>query len=104
MRFVAKFFRGVKLFPYKENWYRHRWDRATDHLGLDDVNWHTLRHTCANRLADMGEQMLNIKEWLGHKAIQTTMRYAHLSPTALQGTENRLSARVDAIGDAGTHK
>jgi len=99
----SKTIEGDFLFPYQDSWYRQEWEKVLRHLGLDeDVVWHTLRHTCASRLAQWGEQIVHIKEWLGHKAIQTTMRYSHLSPVTLQETANRLSARVDAIDDAVT--
>jgi integrase len=41
---------------------------------------HTLRHTCASRMVQNGIPLAVIKEWLGHKSINMTMRYAHLLP------------------------
>ena len=63
-------------------------DRAVAKLGLNDgvtnrlnkVVPHTLRHTFASWLAQQGEPLLTIKELMGHKDIEMTMRYAHLCP------------------------
>ena len=49
------------------------------------IRLHDLRHTCASHLI-MGTwtpQPLNVvqvRQWLGHASISTTMRYAHLAP------------------------
>ena len=42
------------------------------------ITTHTLRHTHASWLAQSGVDILHIKEQLGHKRIETTMRYSHL--------------------------
>lgn len=44
----------------------------------DRITTHTLRHTHASWLAQSGVDILHIKEQLGHKKIETTMRYSHL--------------------------
>ncbi|MDX7598215.1 tyrosine-type recombinase/integrase [Aeromonas caviae] len=51
-------------------------------LGID-VTPHTLRHTCASRLAQSGVPMAIIKAWLGHRSIRMTDRYAHLNDSNL---------------------
>ncbi len=40
--------------------------------------WHILRHTFATKLARAGVDLIKIKEWMGHRSINTTMRYIHL--------------------------
>ncbi|HWR03795.1 MAG TPA: site-specific integrase [Humidesulfovibrio sp.] len=75
-----------RLFPYPKGWLRKVWDRAADILGLgEDKQFvpHALRHTCASRLVQRGVPLKVVQEWLGHKDITTTMRYAHLSPRNL---------------------
>ena len=49
---------------------------------------HILRHTFGSHLAMRGAPLKAVQELMGHEDIQTTMRYAHLTP----------SARRDAIG------
>ena len=65
---------------------RSGWDRAKKMMRLEDDKQfvpHCLRHTCASRLVQRGIPLTTVKEWLGHKSIQVTMRYSHLSPQNL---------------------
>lgn len=65
---------------------RSWWQRAKVKMGLehdDQFVFHVCRHTCATRLVDAGVNLLVIKEWLGHKRIETTQRYAHVNPSNL---------------------
>lgn len=72
---------GGKLFG---TFPRSKWQRLVNHLELEDVVWHTLRHTTCSRLVQRGMPLVHVKEWMGHSAIQTTMRYAHLAPKNLE--------------------
>jgi integrase len=63
--------------------------------GYEDVTIHTCRHTCASRLAQTpGINLPFVRQWLGHKSIQTTMRYAHLAPSTLDNCKRALEAAV----------
>ncbi len=72
---------------------RHVIDKIKPRAGLGpDVVLHTMRHTCASRLVQAGVPILTVKEWLGHKSIQVTMRYAHLAPKNLYDAREALEA------------
>jgi integrase len=65
---------------------RYAWDKAKLAMGLkedDDFVFHALRHTRATRLVELGVNLRVIQQFMGHKAIQTTLRYAHVSDDAL---------------------
>ena len=42
---------------------------------------HMLRHGCGYALANTGHDTRAIQDWLGHRAIQHTVRYTELAPT-----------------------
>jgi site-specific recombinase XerD len=49
---------------------------------LNDVTWHTFRHTFASRLTRNGADLVTVKELLGHSSVSVTMRYAHTNHEA----------------------
>jgi integrase len=51
---------------------------GNDKADKDRLTTHSLRHTHASWLAQASVDILHIKEQLGHKKIETTMRYSHL--------------------------
>jgi site-specific recombinase XerD len=46
------------------------------------VSTHTLRHSYATHLLEAGVSLKAIQKYLGHKSLQTTMIYLHLTETA----------------------
>ena len=63
---------------------RRVYEPALRKAGIQDASWHTLRHTTASRLVMAGVPLPTVKEVLGHRNIQTTLRYAHLAPSHIQ--------------------
>ena len=59
--------------------------------GLKDVTWHTLRHTFASRLAMSDQTESTIATLLRHSSTALVRRYAHLSPSHLQGAVERVA-------------
>jgi integrase len=56
--------------------------KACRKAGLDDLTWHTFRHTFATRLTRSGVDLVTVKELLGHSSVSVTMRYAHTNRDA----------------------
>ena len=63
---------------------RRVYEPAMRKAGIMSACWHTLRHTTASRLTMAGVPLPTIKDILGHRDIQTTLKYAHLSPSHIQ--------------------
>lgn len=85
---------------------RTAFDNAVEAAKLDDVSFHTLRHTFASWAMMRGVSLKELQELLGHSSLAMTMRYAHLAPEHLRtavsrlegltsgATENRAQARA----------
>ena len=73
------------------NFYRRRYLPTVKELGLTGVNWHTLRHTYASRLAMSGVTEATIASLLRHSGTTLVRRYAHLSPEYLQEAVEKVS-------------
>lgn len=59
---------------------RTAWDKALDRAEVTDFRWHDLRHTAASYLTMAGVGSMEIAKILGHKTLEMTARYSHLSP------------------------
>ncbi len=72
--------------PLKGN--RHWFDDAVEQAGVKDFTWHCLRHSFGSRLAACGVDLRKIQDLMGHKDINMTVRYTHLSqPDLLAAAE-----------------
>ena len=58
---------------------RKAWERTLRKSKIKDFHFHDLRHSCASYLAMNGATQLEIAEVLGHKTLDVTKRYVHLS-------------------------
>ena len=71
------------------------WHVACERAGIEDFRPHDLRHCFASYMALKGNANLqDIKEALGHKNIQQTMRYTHLTPNHMKELVNRTADKI----------
>jgi len=70
------------------------WRRIRDLAGLNDVRLHDLRHTYASVAMKDGIDPFTLKEIMGHKNLQTTLRYAHLADDAVQRAAGSVASRL----------
>jgi len=79
--------RSIYVFPGKEGrrtTLRTAFNGACRRAGIENFRFHDLRHTFASDLVNKGIDLMTIMKLMGHKSIQSTMRYAHLQKKRLR--------------------
>lgn len=93
---VFKDHKGEKIRELS-NTFQHTVDSLGFNKGITDrrdkVIGHTLRHTFASWLAMAGTPIVTIQKLMGHRSIEMTLRYAHLSPSHEREAVARLADR-----------
>ena len=74
-----------------------RYKRALALAGLRPLRFHDLRHTFGTRTIATAS-ILQVKAWMGHADVATTMKYLHYAPRA---AEARLVAEAFALEEPG---
>jgi integrase len=82
------FYNPETLKPYYD--IKKSWQTALKRAHILDFRFHDLRHTFASSLVMAGVDLATVQKLLGHKTINMTLRYAHLSNIHLKDAVNKL--------------
>ena len=86
--YVCSGFQG----PRSRDW--RRWfEEVVEKAEIPNLRWHDLRHTFASRLVMAGVPLRAVQTLLGHKRIETTLRYSHLGEAHLHEAVERLTVK-----------
>lgn len=77
---------------FTENKIRSNWKFVRECLNETDPEFvfYLTRHTCASRLVQRNVPLQIVKEWMGHKTFEMTLRYAKLSPKNMLDAKSAL--------------
>ncbi len=75
------------------------WYRARREAGIEDVRLHDLRHTHASHAVLNGVPLPVVSRLLGHAAVRTTLRYAHLDDREIEEASRRVGECIATIMD-----
>ena len=82
-----------RIFYFTKSALEKEIKRVADKAGLPQIRVHDLRHSHASMLIDMGFDILEISERLGHESVKTTLdTYSHLYPDKDKQLAERLNA------------
>ena len=77
--------------------FRYYWDKAKKEMGLQDdphFTLHACRHSTATYLVEEGVNIRTIQDLLGHKKLETTLGYAHVTDEAKSAASGLLSKKL----------
>lgn len=76
---------------------RSAWENAVQKADIVNFKFHDLRHTAASYLAMNNASLLEIGTLLGHKTVQMTKRYSHLSNEHIIHTAHKLNKALQFL-------
>jgi len=79
--------------PFKN--IKRSFNTALRRAGIRDFHFHDLRHTFASHLVMAGVDLTTVSRLLGHKSLNMTLRYSHLSPGHLNNAVNILDKALN---------
>ena len=83
-----------RINPQNNLNFRRPFSMALKAAKIENFRWHDLRHCTGSYLVMAGVDMRTIAEILGHKTIQMTQRYAHLSSEHLKEAHAKMEHNI----------
>jgi len=85
-------------------WYRKWFSKVCRAARVANFRWHDLRHTYGSRLTADGIPLRHIMKLMGHRNLNTTLRYSHLAQSDLRAAVLRLDkfAEIGETSDTRT--
>ena len=74
---------------------RRPFERLVKKANVTKIRIHDMRHTFASLALMDGVDVPTVQKWLGHKDIQTTMRYIKLLPEHMQAQAQKLTPNLN---------
>ena len=85
--------------PYSPDYVSHKFSSLLKKHGLEHIRLHELRHSCGSLLMNVGFNLKDVQEWLGHSDIKMTANiYGHLDVGRKHGMAETLSDQLSVIG------
>ena len=79
--------------------FRKAFETACRKAGIENFRFHDLRHCFASYMVMSGEDILTVKELLGHRDLKMTQRYSHLSKDHKRRAVEKLAEYMDTRTD-----
>ena len=84
-------FVGAKNKAIEPRVFYKYYQEVMENAGIEDCNFHTLRHTFATRCVEVGFEIKSLSEILGHSSPKITLeRYVHSSLELKRDNMNKL--------------
>jgi len=102
-----------RVFSYTYKQFQYLFTKGKGALGLEydkELTVHSLRHSCASRLAMKGVNLPSIMAWCGWRSLAAVQRYAHIDLTGLEMARRALESECvgsvepqNAMAQLGNH-
>lgn len=86
-------FVGVKNTPIEPRVFYKYYEEVLERAGVDDADFHTLRHTFTTRCIESGMDILMVAKTLGHANVAMTLnQYSHLLPMHMKASMEKMES------------
>ena len=86
-------FVGVKNNPIEPRVFYKYYEEVLERAGIEEADFHTLRHTFTTRCIESGMDILMVAKTLGHANVAMTLnQYSHLLPKHMKASMEKMEA------------